>query len=478
LKKLTALLLAIILLTTLLVLPSGCSSKNSGPRLDPANPVTVTIWHFYAGAMLTAFDAMVRDFNETVGTERGIIVEAFSFGAVNELEEAVIASANKVAGSMDLPNIFAAFPDTAYVLQELGYLANLDDYFTPEQQAEYYPPFIDRGRMGANGELRIFPVAQAIEVFMINETDWRPFADKHGFTDEDLTTMERIAHVAHVYYHYTGGKAFFGRDQFANFMIIGSKQFGTEIFEVNDGRGTVNLNPTAMRRFWDYYYTPFISGYFAEYGRFRSDDVRVGDMLAYVGSNTSARFFPTEVRSGGETRPIEGRVLPPPLFEDGDLKLIQQGAGMVVTLDTPEKQYASLIFLRWFTEPQNNLRFTALTGYLPVRNVSMDTSLVRSVAAEAEINLMPIIYDTLNVAFATVQERTLYATSSFTGGSLARNIIDTHLRNYAIAGRAEVLALIESGIPRTDAINRLTTDVLFTAWVADLYESLNAVIHR
>lgn len=468
----------LLLCICFLFLLGGCNRDASDhPRLNPNNPVTITIWHFYSGAVLTAFDAMVREFNETVGFERGIIVDALSFGGVADLEAAVLASARREAGSMALPNIFAAFPDTAYVVQEMGLLANLDDYFTPEQQAEYYAPFIDRGRMGDDGELRLFPIAQTTEVFMINETDWRPFADAHGFTDADLATMESITRVAQVYYHYTGGLAFFGRDQFANLMIIGSKQFGTELFEANQGRGTVNLNPIAMRRFWDYYYTPFVSGYFAAIGRFRSDDVRVGDLLAYVGSNTSAVFFPTEVRRDEQTRPIKGRVLPPPLFEDGDAILIQQGAGMAVTLDTPEAQYACLVFLRWFTEPDNNLRFSALTGHLPVRYSVMDATMVRDVAMEMGLNLTPITYETLHVALAAVRERTLYATTSFIGSSEARSIVNTHLRNHAQLGRTTVLSLVEGGMSREEAIKQLTADEHFYAWVADLYEALNEVIY-
>ncbi|MCL2187160.1 MAG: extracellular solute-binding protein [Defluviitaleaceae bacterium] len=468
----------IIISIAMLVFITGCNQNGeAGIRLNPDNPVIVTVWHFYAGAVLTAFDAMVHEFNETVGMERGIIIEAISFGGVSDLASAVISSAHREVGSMPLPNVFAAFPDTAYVLQELGLLSNLDEYFTPEQQAEYYTPFIDRGRMGDDGELRIFPVAQATEVLMINETDWRPFANAHGFTDADLATMESITRVAQVYYNETG-RAFFGRDQFANFIIIGSKQFGTEIFEVNAGEVTINFNPTAMRRFWDYYFTPFVSGYFAAYGRFRSDDVRVGDLLAYVGSNTSAVFFPQEVRRDGETRAIQGRVLPPPLFDGGDAMLIQQGAGMVVTLDTPEVQYASLIFLRWFTEPFNNLRFSALTAYLPVRYAAMDASLVYNAALDAGLNFTLMAYETLHVALTTVRERTLYATSSFVGSSDARDVINTYLRNYAIAGRAEVLALIESGIPRADAIAQVTSDENFHAWVEGMRASLYRVVGK
>ena len=469
-KTLTA--LAVVILLAVL---TGCGGED-GLSLDPNNPVTITVWHFYSGAILTAFDGMVREFNDTVGEERGIVVNALSFGGVGELEAAVHAAAFREAGSMDMPNAFLAFPDMAYLIQEMGLLSNLDDYFTPEQQAEYYTPFMDRGRMGVDGELRIFPVAQATEVLMINETHWRPFADAHGFTDADLATMERIARVAQVYYNYTGGRAFFGRDQFANFIIIASKQFGTEIFEIHDGRATINLNPVAMQHLWDYYFTPFVSGYFAAYGRFRSDDVRVGDLLAYVGSNTSAVFFPPDVRLDGETFAIEGRVHPTPLFENGAPYLIQQGAGMVVTLDTPEHQYASLVFLRWLTEPANNLRFSAHSAYIPVRYAAMNASLVRDVAADADIELRTIVYDTLHVALAAVQERTLYATGAFTGSNDARNIINNHLRNAARAGRAEVLALIEGGMSRTQAIDYVTAPARFDAWMADKYAQLIAVV--
>ncbi len=42
-----------------------------------------------------AFDKLVKEFNDTVGSERGIIVEAFSQGNVVDLSEKVLDSANK-----------------------------------------------------------------------------------------------------------------------------------------------------------------------------------------------------------------------------------------------------------------------------------------------------------------------------------------------------------------------------------------------
>jgi len=479
-----AFLLAMV--AALLVTTVGCGAGSpagsdghthvDAPSLNPDSPVVITIWHYHTGAVLNTFDAMIREFNETVGMQRGIIAEAMSFGGISDLEAAVRASAMQEVGSMELPNIFASFPDTAYTAQQLGLLANLDDYFTAEQQGEYFAQFIDRGRIGDHGELRIFPVAKSAEVMFINQTDWQPFAAAQGFTHADLQTMEGIARVAQAYYNWSGGRAFFGRDAFANLFVIGSKQFGTEIFEVEDGQATININQTAMRRIWDYYYLPFISGYFAAYGRFRSDDVRVGDLLAYVGSTASAVFFPEEVMVDGESHPITASVLPAPIFEGGERVMIQQGAGMVVTLATPEKQYASLIFLRWFTEPDNNLRFSALTGRIPVREVAMDAGLVRDAAVQSDINLLDITYETLNVAINEIRTSQMYATSSFTGGVEARAIINTDLRNKAIADRQEVLSLVEGGTEREDAIAGLASEENFRSWVAHLEMALNQAV--
>ena len=59
-----------------------------------------------------------------------------------------------------------------------------------------------------------------------------------------------------------------------------------------DGSMTLNFDHDAVRTLWDNYYVPFIKGYFSARGRFRSDDIKVGNVLAYVGSNSSAPSSP------------------------------------------------------------------------------------------------------------------------------------------------------------------------------------------
>ena len=465
-KKLLAIIISLVMVAALF---AGCGSTGGNTvRLDPKNPTTITIWHYYNGPLLNAFQASIREFNETVGLEVGIIVESHGLGSVSELEKAVISSANNEIGSMDMPNIFASFPDTAYEAEKMGLLANLDDYFTSQEQEEYLRSYIEEGRIGLNGELRIFPIAKATEVLMVNETDWRPFAAANGVSDSDLETIEGVVRVSEMYYNWSGGKSLFGRDAMANLFIVGSMAFGVEIFEVNRGVGSINVDRDVMRLIWDNYYVPYINGFFSSYGRFRSDDAKVGDILMYVGSTSSAAFFPTEVTHDGVVHPITATVLPVPVFEDGASVLVQQGAGMVVTKGTPEQEFASVEFLKWFTGTRQNIEFAALTGYMPVKNEATDHGVLISHFHASGAEIDPLVLETLRVALEKVNTSELYTNKAFGGGTAARRVLETNLQEKAVADRESIVELIAGGMQKAEAVAQFNTDAGFNIWLDDL----------
>lgn len=49
----------------------------------------------------------------------------------------------------------------------------------------------------------------------------------------------------------------------ANYMLVGAKSLGCQIFEVKDGVMTLNFDKEVIRKLWDYYYVPYIKGYFS-----------------------------------------------------------------------------------------------------------------------------------------------------------------------------------------------------------------------
>ena len=185
-------------------------------------------------------------------------------------------------------------------------------------------------------------------------------------TLDQLSTTEGIVDVARQYYEWTDsltpdvpddGKAFYGRDSMSNYFIIGMKQMGVDIFDAENGEVTLRPEKEQIRRLWDNYYVPYVNGWFASLGKFRSDDVKTGDILAYTGSSSSSMYFPDQVVLDDRSRPIGYAVLPTPVMEGGQHINVQQGAGMAVTLSDEQHEFAACEFLKWFTAKENNLRF-------------------------------------------------------------------------------------------------------------------------
>lgn len=281
--------LSLVCLTAAMALSlAGCGNKSP---LDPKDPVSLTVWHYYNGSQQAAFDALVEEFNDTVGRERGIYVQSYSQGSVPDLETAVRDAISGKVGADAMPDIFSSYADTAYEVEQAGVLANLSDYLSQEDLEKYVDSYIEEGRIAADGTLRIFPTAKSSEIMMLNKTDWEPFAQATGASLDDLVTIEGVTATAKAYYEWTDGltpdvpgdgMAFYGRDALANYFIIGMQQLGVEIFQVENGVVTLNTPKEELRRLWENYYVPMVKGYFGAYGSFRSDDVKTGDILSLI----------------------------------------------------------------------------------------------------------------------------------------------------------------------------------------------------
>lgn len=67
--------------------------------------------------------------------------------------------------------------------------------------------------------------------------------------------------------------------------------------------------------------------------------------------------------SDTESHGIEMAALPCPSFAGCEPVAVQQGAGMVVIPGTEDEISACVAFLKWFTQPENNLQFGAVRLY-------------------------------------------------------------------------------------------------------------------
>lgn len=464
---------------------TACGGSRYDKLLDPNAPVTVTIWHYYNGVQQIQFDEMVNEFNNTIGSEQGIIVEVYSKNSVGELADNVIAAVNQEPGADEPPDIFATYAETAYQVDKQGMLVDLAQYCTEEELAEYIDEYIQEGSMGGKGTLKIFPTAKSTEIMMLNLTDWQKFADASGMTYEDLSTWEGLLAVSEKYYRYTDeltpdipndGRAFFGRDSVANYMIVGSKQLGHEIAAISeDGKVSVSIKKETIRKLWDYFYVPYVKGYYAAESRFRTDDAKIGSIIALIGSTTGATYYPTEVTINDEyTYPIENIVLPVPNFEGCDPYIVQQGAGMSVLKSDEKTEYACTVFLKWFTEAERNIQFSVNSGYLPVKKDANDFDAIS--AYGDTLGISETLRNTFETAIDEIHTYALYTSPPYDQSALVRDYLGNTMENTAKDTRDIVQRMISTGQDCESVWETYTGDEAFEAWYLEFEKGFHEIV--
>lgn len=485
-SKLLASALAAVLTVTAL---SGCGDKKdeSNDLLDKDDPVTITIWHYYNGVQQTYFDKAVSEFNDSIGHEQGIIVEAYSKNSISELSDSIVSAVKGDANAEPTPDIFATYAETAYLINEMGSLADLRPYFTDEELDEYVDEYIQEGQISGEDSIQIFPTAKSTEIMMINLTDWQNFADQTGAATDDLSTWEGIAATAEKYYEYTDaqtpdiendGKAFFGRDSVANYMNIGAKQLGSEFVTFDEsGNPVLNLDESVVRKLWDNYYVPYVKGYYTAKGRYRSDDTKTGEIIALICSTTGAAYFPTEVTINDDySYPIENLVLPVPNFEGTDPYLVQQGAGMSVIKSDEKTEYACTVFLKWFTEEERNIEFSISSGYLPVKKSANNMEKISQVNKNSENPMDETMSNTISMAIDELNSYQLYTAKPYEKSSEVRDYLGDYIQSTADENYQAAYSRIQSGEDRAAVVEEYTNDEAFKSWFEQFRSGLEQLV--
>lgn len=447
---------------------TSCSYKGQ-------NLVCIELWHHYEGEQRIAFDNLVRKFNETEGMNKGIIVEAFSQGTMNDLEVKLANSINRKVGYDDTPDIFAGYPDYVRHLDDVGVIVNIEDYMKKSDINNYIDTYIQEGYIGRNKGLKMIPVGKSTEVLMINKTDWDKFEEATGTRLKELETWEGVAQVAEKYYNWTNsltpeandGKAFFARDNLANHILAASQQLGEDMFVVKGEEVDVKIDNDVMKKIWDNYYIPYVNGYYGPFERFAVDDLKTGEIIAYVGSTGEVNYFPSKVTtSDNETYDIEPLILPVPKFRKAKSCAALQGAGMSVLKSDEAHEWAAVEFLKWLSSSSSSIEFTAATGYLPVtKPFSNSDAIEKELKQRDSKDISKIVKMSLPMAAEQIEEGDVYIGQSFNNSLAVRNVLASLLINRAKGDKERIQQLMNEGMTKQRAVEEIATDSNFEQWL-------------
>lgn len=356
-KSICRLLPVLICIFFLLCLP-GCGKQTE--------PVIVTIWHVYGGEVDSPLNLLIEEFNNTVGKEQNIRVKVGNVSNTNTIHEIVLASAYDDPGALSLPDMFISYPKTVLALPDENILVDYRDYFTEEELDGFIPEFVEEGII--HDRLAILPLAKSTEILFVNKTAFDRFSADTGASYEELSTWESLYALAEKYREWSGGKSFFVHDYHFNYFQVGVESLGESFFS-EDG---VAFGP-AFEQVWEPYAKAGLQGGLWLGSGYATEPLRTGDAIVSVASSASVLYYSDIVTYSDNTNEqVEIISLPCPTFQNGEKMVMQRGAGICTVKSDPEREKACMTFLKWLTEPEQNVKFVTSLGYMPVTREGFD----------------------------------------------------------------------------------------------------------
>lgn len=342
---------------------SAPQAQKNPDAVDPQGQ-TVVFWYQHTRERETALQEMVAQFNQ--GNPHGIQVKGEYAGTYSHIYNKMLVGLQ--GGS--LPQLVVAYQNQAQVYYSADGVVDLEPYLksakwglSPEARADYIESFLEQDRM--RGVLMAFPPNRSMEILYYN-ADWL----RELGSDRPPKSWEEFARMCRQAKAQPFSKATNPQRSVGYLLDVDASRLAAMVFS----RGGDFMNPAQTAYTFD---QPEIRAALQLLVELEKDgavevltepngDTREfgsGQLLFAIGSSSGLPFMKKAVNSGAKFAWGVGAVP-----YEGDHPMVNvYGASVALCRTTPEQQLAAWLFLKWFTEPDQQARWVRASGYFPAR---------------------------------------------------------------------------------------------------------------
>jgi multiple sugar transport system substrate-binding protein/sn-glycerol 3-phosphate transport system substrate-binding protein len=349
----------------------AAAAEGAYADVDPSGQ-TVVWWHQHSDSREEGLLALIAEFNAT--NEYGITVEAQNQGGYDEIRDKVNSSI--AAGELPATLLVGYQNDQSFyqlndTLVDLNLLMNDPTWgMSAEEIADFYPAFLEQSVNPLfDGQRLGFPPNRSMEVIFYNQS----WLEELGFSGPPTTPAEfQEMACAGAAANGDGTGGYILRDD-ASAVASWTFAFGGNVL-TEEGNGYLYNSPATVEAmtFLKGLYDAGCAYFFTE--GYPNPQFAARKALFAQGSTSGIPFY------GGDLATVaaeQGRepdgwgVAAIPHTTEQPVQNIY-GGDVMITKTTPEQEVAAWLFVKWFTSPEIQARWTGVSGYFPTRASTAD----------------------------------------------------------------------------------------------------------
>jgi ABC-type glycerol-3-phosphate transport system substrate-binding protein len=336
--------------------------------LDITGPVTITLWHaLTSDPQKGALEGAVKKFNDTNG--KGITVQAVVQGNYTQLYQKTLGAIQ--AGA--LPELAHAYESFVADYTKADVVVDLDPYVNSKKNGldqaskdDIYKPYFDTNRFAQYGnKLLSFPFTKSLALMYTNEDALKAAGvaapktwDEWEQAVQKTTKKDASGKTTQYGYAGTSDASYFNAMVLSRGGKLMADDNKTVAWDGKEGLATLQM----LKRLYDggFAYTPT---------NFDWQNDFAASKLAFTFASTSSRPF---IAAAMKT-PVAWNIAAPP-----GGKTVMFGANVAIFKSTPQKQLASWLFIKWFSEQDNTADWATKSYYMPVRKSAANNEALKT----------------------------------------------------------------------------------------------------